>query len=73
MGDLRTRYCQRCFSKQVLVEIDNPRPCARCGGVNFDAQPPRHHKLHMELTTADKNFLRANRIDPEEDLDWWNI
>jgi ribosomal protein S27AE len=69
----RTRYCQRCFAKQVLVDYDQPRPCGGCGGTNFDAQPPVHYRKQILLTESDRNFLRANRINPETDVEWFII
>lgn len=68
----RVRFCQRCFTKQVLIDYDHPRPCRQCGGTNFDAQPPQHHHDYMTLTPEDADFLRCQRIDPETESEWWN-
>lgn len=63
----RDRYCQRCGLMQALWNNDAPRPCTRCGGTNFDAQPKKHSINKYELTDADRDFLRCQRIDPEGD------
>lgn len=67
MAIWRFRYCQRCYSQQMLSEHDAPRPCHKCGGVQFDARPPKHTRGFYELTDADRVFLRVQGIHPEGD------
>lgn len=64
----RTRYCQRCGHPQTLANIDSPNPCRQCGGTNF-ADHPKPHAWHYgvySLTQADRDFLRCQKIDPED-------
>ena len=62
------RYCQRC-STLALVDTTapdyQPRPCRICGGVQFDAKPALHRQLYYSLTEWDRDFLRVQRIDPD--------
>lgn len=77
---MRTRYCQRCRKVQVLRDNAPARPCDECGGTNFDVSPPSYlqrlaafsapfekRAAAYTLTPEDRDFLRCNRIDPQED------
>lgn len=70
----------------MLSELDQPHPCRRCGGTNFDQQPRLHSAKHFyELATwpvgrgwhgvaDDATFLRINGINPEEgDYDFEDV
>lgn len=61
------RYCQRCGKPKAVFELGTLITCSECKGTDFAVEPKKHASYKYSLTDADRDFLRTNRIDPEDD------